>query len=535
MKKIILWAAMLLPLLFNVFEASAQYYAITGQRYAGYGWYERAFNEFKKGEAAGELESAAFLVNCYVRGVGTPRNFSKAADVIGRWYKKSPELCEVGMWLYIPDDLGSFVKEQEGWKPVMGSNMTMFQKYFKCMKDTHKYDVSDVEAYFYAFGKNGYKKDMSKAIRSKDGESFNDVAVSHILFYLSSEKTKVTIADIGSTFRELKDLGFNVFDWKFVVEDKSNALIGRHNLRGNLYKVFEKIESLLKKKYGEANLSEGLKAEYPNLDENTRTAITHLMQNHISYVTDWDIEEGLKRVRQFPSTEDTYKLWVMQFEAAQVNMTSRQDHENLLNLMKRVMSEGLVDAEAFMREPVYGKSVSIIAWMEKEEKLKKQIASQKALVLSKKAEFLQKISSERETLANSSEYAKIKAWYNGLDMSEKFNQDNYNEVSDKFNGYVEVAVKTVEYADIMKRINTDYEDCRQYIKSWNASQPQKDDVLAKYERAFAKLDFHWEPNGEFEILPARALELKSKVSEYVEVIAAVENADRTFAVNNGNH
>ena len=75
------------------FMSAQNYYCRKGLEYYNMEWYDSAFRTFVDGMNHGEINSTYYVIYCYLREEGTPRDLAKAEALMQKYAQKDPDIC----------------------------------------------------------------------------------------------------------------------------------------------------------------------------------------------------------------------------------------------------------------------------------------------------------------------------------------------------------------------------------------------------------------------------------------------------------
>ena len=177
-------AVAILPLVAITFSttlmAQSRYYTQRGDRLYNSRWYSSAYEEYKKGVAAGEVGSAeAIFFDLLDHENMRPRDFKAAEKMVEKWYTKSERICLYAFLAYLPKDYYRIkdyyiiheipeLYHQEEYDLKVFDDWTIFDAtYLKLGGDFHPYARKEmsVGAYYGIIEQAGWKKDMKLSLK----------------------------------------------------------------------------------------------------------------------------------------------------------------------------------------------------------------------------------------------------------------------------------------------------------------------------------------------------------------------------------
>lgn len=220
--------------------AQSNYHTNKAINYFSIHWYDSAFIEFQKGEAAGETNSADWLAFCYIYEKGTPQNFSKATALFEKWYTKSRDICARAILFYATEDAIEFANPTYHYERnnmfCLEPNLKMCLKYARYYLKNYKkgwlyldmdndyksHEISEqflskIQSFCLAYGKGGEKRNIRKAIEFNEGDkSYNKSIARKILSFLRSiwkdGSFKAQYLELSTIISEYTKLGINLFE-----------------------------------------------------------------------------------------------------------------------------------------------------------------------------------------------------------------------------------------------------------------------------------------------------------------------------------
>ncbi len=176
--------SLLVFLLLGFQVASGQYYYMNkGYDYLKRGWKDTAFKTFMEGVKQGEVASAYGAIVCYLTETGTPRNISKAEDLMAKYALKDNDVCALAANYY--GGFGATLNSDyfpSGYVPWRGKYDNRKPDPALALKYAHaafeKFDtkrswsgrtyafhvIFEYEIAGYLNNKYGFKKDVDKAL-----------------------------------------------------------------------------------------------------------------------------------------------------------------------------------------------------------------------------------------------------------------------------------------------------------------------------------------------------------------------------------
>lgn len=227
-------------------QAAAQgYHAKKALNYMNLGWQDSAFREARAGEQAGEPSSALILLECYMSEYGTPRNVTRACQIIEKWYARSYEICNAAITLYSTNDLNNYLSDgcklfdrEIRWRGYVKPNLAQSLKFAKTMIakwPDQAYPGACVIIYCYL---DNYTAggDLKQIIIDKNLRA--DIVDAYLQYKFQSVGS---IGEMGAVMTRIKTLPEGYYEY-LIKRDDRNLLMNNSSLRAwqRIHEVWNK-------------------------------------------------------------------------------------------------------------------------------------------------------------------------------------------------------------------------------------------------------------------------------------------------------